>query len=176
MVNLLDQETVGKREEIPSGVEVAEGIPEVPNPSSNREVERRPVPSENRPEAELQNMQKEAEKVAPEVVIETPHTVAEKDPVVEGVEGALSEALLAEYKNFPPDVQKALKQKGEETAQEVVRLFRVGKLNNARLNRVIKRWLSVVPGGEYRQQVIKNTIDNAVKHIEKLKHESQNTL
>ena len=81
------------------------------------------------------------------------------------IESVLSSGLKDIYLNLTPDKQKQFKRVGEETAIKINKLLAKTRVNIGAIIRLIKKWLSLVPGINkyFLEQEAKIKADEIVK-------------
>lgn len=71
---------------------------------------------------------------------------AKKDDLTLQIEKVLEEDIEEIYFNLPQDKQKEFKEKGEETASAIRKLFESIKIQTKEIIKLITDWLKIVPG------------------------------
>lgn len=133
-------------EEMPGSNKSSEqGIPEsAPEKSVEHEVK---PESEGRMIAPVQETEEAA--TAPVITDDQSVSVApmqEKSEEQKKVEGILSDGLADLYSNLPDNRKGEFKQKGEETASQIVILLKSAKVKMGKVVDLIKGWLTMIPG------------------------------
>lgn len=74
-----------------------------------------------------------------------PSNIPAKSEELYVIERVLEEGLEDMYWQLPPHVKVKFKRRGEETAKKIERLVREVRLNIAKVLRLIRKWLTVIP-------------------------------
>jgi len=83
---------------------------------------------------------------APSVPKPSGHGAATHDKLLTGIERILEENLAEAYQGLPPDVARAFKEKGEETAVTVRDLVSRARVKVRAIVKLISSWLKMLPG------------------------------
>jgi len=88
------------------------------------------------------------------------------------VENVLAEGMQDIYLSLAPAKRKEFKKAGEETAKKISRLLARAKINIGEIIKLIKKWLSLIPGLNkyFLEQAAKIKADEIVK----IKQENKN--
>ncbi len=73
-------------------------------------------------------------------------SAASQEPVIVDVEKVLSEDLGDAYATMDPVTQREFKERGEETARQIVSLLQQAKVQVRKIIRLITGWMKMIPG------------------------------
>ena len=116
------------------------------------------VETEVTPEAEVEaQVEQPVAEVQPELEPEpepaqqeppvTPETIVPQiDPLYKKIETVLEEDLKDAYLRMDPELQQKFKEKGEETTSKIRELLSATKINTAKIFKLIRKWLKMIPG------------------------------
>ncbi len=98
--------------------------------------------------------------VGPVAALSAPQAKTQKQ-----VENVLAEGLAEIYLNLAPAKRKEFKKAGEETAKKISQLLTKAKINIGEIIKLIKKWLSLIPGVNkyFLEQEAKIKADEIIK-------------
>ncbi len=104
-----------------------------------------------------------SENLAPSSVTTEPS--ANLTPLAKKVEQVLEEDLTDIFLSLPADKQQEFKQAGEVAAQKISRLMQKVRFNLRQIIKIIRDWLSVIPGVNkyFLEQTAKIKADKIIK-------------
>ncbi len=134
----------------PEEMPVEKAVPEKTTPEA---IPEQKVEQEMSPENEEQKVvpTQEVEETATSPVVSddnqpAPALVVAKTEEQKKVEGILSDGLADLYSNLPDNRKDEFKQKGEETASQIVILLQSAKVKVGKMMNLINGWLTMIPG------------------------------
>lgn len=125
-------------------------VPETPHPESKEaareDPEMKPETSHEEQSAPLVEETPAAPPIPASSHAPTGHGAVSHDKLLTGIERILEENLEGAYQNLPPDVARAFKEKGEETAVTIRDLVSRAKIKVRAIVKLIGGWLKMLPG------------------------------
>ena len=103
-------------------------------------------------------------------------TSAKSETLVE-IESVMESGLADVYKTLPPDLQKAFKKRGEETAGQIEELLQKVKVHTKKIFSLLFDWLKIIPGVNkyFLEQEAKLKTDEMLKIKETLEQKRKET-
>ena len=107
----------------------------------------------------------QTEKQAPAIVSQAGGLLAAQAKRQKQIENVLAQGLKEVYLNLAPVQRQEFKRAGEATARKINQLLRQTKINIGKIIKLIKKWLSLIPGVNkyFLEQEAKIKADEIIK-------------